>query len=269
MESKIVLGGRFRVFEDGSINRIRDGVEEPAAVSYTGRNRKYGVVTYTQDGKEKNAYVHRLVAAAFVPNPGHKRQVNHIDGNSRNNAANNLEWVTAAENIRHAYDTGLADPMAAAEPCVQCGDFTNAKDGLCRNCKRQAESRHKENLRRDGQMERFGGIDLSLLSDREQLYVTHAAEGMSVSEIARIYGVTRQAVDAALLNAEKKQTVEVKPASYIAKVNQVAQLTARRDKLLRKLEDATLAADLARIKYEAAEQQLAAMEQSIHRKNPV
>lgn len=51
--------------------------------------------------------------------------------------------------------------------------------------------------------------------------------------------------------------------------NQVARLAALRDKLLRKLEDTQLAADLARIKYEAAEQQLAAMEQSIHRKSPI
>lgn len=48
--------------------------------------------------------LHRLVALAFNPNenPKERTQVNHIDGNPANNAASNLEWVTPAENVRHA-----------------------------------------------------------------------------------------------------------------------------------------------------------------------
>lgn len=56
---------------------------------------------------EKNFKIHRLVAQAFVPNPDNKPFVNHIDGNKQNNCAENLEWVTHAENCQHAYDTGL------------------------------------------------------------------------------------------------------------------------------------------------------------------
>lgn len=47
------------------------------------------------------------MAIAFIPNPQNKSQVNHIDGNKKNNNVNNLEWVTPSENSIHAYKNGL------------------------------------------------------------------------------------------------------------------------------------------------------------------
>ena len=70
----------------------------------------YSHVTIQINGKPKRFRVHRLVAEAFIPNPDGKPYVNHIDGNRQNNSITNLEWVTPAENTRHAVDTGLMLP---------------------------------------------------------------------------------------------------------------------------------------------------------------
>ncbi len=51
--------------------------------------------------------VHTLVAEVFVSGWFDGSQVNHKDGNKKNNQASNLEWVTLSKNVQHAYDTGL------------------------------------------------------------------------------------------------------------------------------------------------------------------
>jgi hypothetical protein len=68
----------------------------------------YPVVTMSKDKNYKKAYVHRLIAESFIPNPENKSEVNHIDGNKENNHVDNLEWVTPSENCQHAYNTGLS-----------------------------------------------------------------------------------------------------------------------------------------------------------------
>lgn len=57
-----------------------------------------------RDGKKKRFFtVHSLVAKAFIANPQDNRQVNHKNGNKADNRAENLEWVTASENVRHSF----------------------------------------------------------------------------------------------------------------------------------------------------------------------
>lgn len=62
----------------------------------------YLMVSLQKDGKRSPRYVHRLVAEAFVDNPEEKPVVNHIDHNTKNNSAENLEWCTVKENVRHS-----------------------------------------------------------------------------------------------------------------------------------------------------------------------
>lgn len=53
---------------------------------------------------KKGIMLHRLVACLFVENdnPLEKTEVNHINGIRTDNRAENLEWVSHADNIRHS-----------------------------------------------------------------------------------------------------------------------------------------------------------------------
>lgn len=107
MRSALVLDGQFRVTDEGDVYRIKNGQEFPQKLHRVCAHRQRVTVPYMDGGKQRQYYVHRLVAEAFIPNPTSLPQVNHIDGNTLNNRADNLEWCTAAQNCQHAWDTGL------------------------------------------------------------------------------------------------------------------------------------------------------------------
>lgn len=70
-----------------------------------GTTMKNGYITIDINGEK--VYVHRLVAYYFCNGYKEDLIVNHIDGNKTNNNATNLEWVSYAENNRHAIKSGL------------------------------------------------------------------------------------------------------------------------------------------------------------------
>lgn len=67
----------------------------------------YCKVTLQKNKYKKTYSVHRLVAKTFIPNIDNLPQVNHINGIKTDNRVENLEWVTAKENMNKAVEIGV------------------------------------------------------------------------------------------------------------------------------------------------------------------
>lgn len=60
-----------------------------------------------ETNKRRAFCVHKLVMTAFVGPPPDAMQIDHVNGEKSDNRLSNLEYVTAAENIRRAIKLGL------------------------------------------------------------------------------------------------------------------------------------------------------------------
>ena len=93
--------------------------------------------------KTKRVYVHRLVAQAFIPNPENKRDVNHINGNKKDNRLENLEWTTHRENTIHGRDVlGLFENKDKAKK-VLCIELNKKFNSMCEACRFLGDNRQK------------------------------------------------------------------------------------------------------------------------------
>lgn len=101
-----------RNYEVSNLGRIRAAVtRRGVSAGKILRPRKSGdgyfKVAMHKDLKRRNIGIHRVVAESFIgPPPSKLHEVNHINCNSEDNRASNLEWVTHRDNMRHAYRNG-------------------------------------------------------------------------------------------------------------------------------------------------------------------
>lgn len=100
--------GEYQVSNKGRIKSFKNKNREKILTPKRDGKDNYLMIGLCKNGECKYCLIHRLVAQAFIPNPLNKEQVNHIDGNKKNNNVDNLEWNTSSENIIHALDNGLS-----------------------------------------------------------------------------------------------------------------------------------------------------------------
>lgn len=81
-------------------------------------------VSLWRDGVQHTCLVARMIALAWCPGYFDGATVNHKDGNSLNNRADNLEWISLGGNIRHGFNTGLYTTQI---PCTLTDAFGNVR----------------------------------------------------------------------------------------------------------------------------------------------
>lgn len=94
---RIESNPNYIVSNTGRVKNTKTNKEMNPHISNTG----YAVISMSTCGKITTTNIHSLVAKAFVENPNKElyTEVHHIDGDKLNNNADNLKWVTRAENL--------------------------------------------------------------------------------------------------------------------------------------------------------------------------
>lgn len=101
------------LYQISNMGRIKSFYRNQKGILLKTHVDKLGYIKIQLKGKEY--LVHRLVALLFVPNPYFYKEINHKDGNKKNNCADNLEWCTRSENMKHAFATGLKENRKGSE----------------------------------------------------------------------------------------------------------------------------------------------------------
>lgn len=103
-----IAGFPYQVSDGGAVRRYRRKTHDWRLMKPWYSNDGYVKVDLCRRGTKTRFFVHLLVAAAFLPaQPASNYQIDHKDGDKKNNAKTNLEWVTPKVNRHRADELGL------------------------------------------------------------------------------------------------------------------------------------------------------------------
>lgn len=178
---KLVDGydGAYAISNLGRVRREKGGAGCQAGRILNPRLSKgYLRLILYRSGSFKNHTIHQLVAAAFIGIQLPKMQVNHKDGCKTNNRVENLEYLTAKDNKRHASRLGLVATKAN-------GRYTHPGDK--RSGKNHHSYKHPEKVGRGAQ------LNHSTLTDEKVRIIRRlAAKGVSYPDLAILCDVSPQ-----------------------------------------------------------------------------
>jgi hypothetical protein len=110
----------YEVSDDGQVRSFaRTASGEPKALKPSERPDGYLQVKL-QGGAIKTVTVHKLVFDAF--GGAYTGEINHRDGNKKNNSIDNLEVMSRAENMRHSWAIGLRSHVGTKHPKAKFTD---------------------------------------------------------------------------------------------------------------------------------------------------
>ena len=90
--------GHYEVSSHGRVRSLKK--HSPRLMALKVNNKGYYCVSLCKGGIVRDFKVHRLVGVAFVDGMSTERkEIDHIDGNPKNNHRYNLQWVTHSENL--------------------------------------------------------------------------------------------------------------------------------------------------------------------------
>lgn len=101
MEKRINGHENYAVTDKGEV--ISYKYKKPRVMSLWTNQGGYVYANLCENNIMKHYAVHQLVASAFIPNPNNYTEVHHINGNTKDNRVENLEWCSRAYNVEQTY----------------------------------------------------------------------------------------------------------------------------------------------------------------------
>lgn len=211
-EGVLVQNGKFRVFEDGTIFRIKNGKEIKVRPTKGKMGRNGDVLrlttSYSENGKQKHFLISSLVAEAYLPKKEiHTNGVKYIDGNPENCSLSNLMRETKTERLE-ILESAHAARRSKQVTCPECKEkkspYKDNPENLCGRC---FKIRMSKNNRDDAIKKEFEGVSRNLLDVRQEMILNMRLEGQTLQEIATQFDLTRERIRVILLDIKNIERV--------------------------------------------------------------